>query len=157
MEREALIKYMSNKKQKFSSKDFGVKTNLHWIYKDWKLPMEENEAALHIMCLHDDMDIDGLKSFYNDLKRLNPVLGRLKTDNMRIMYHICFGAISKYNYNDIKFFSLNDDTLESEVIRIYNMRVREQKSKIVMMLNTDIQWVMSPPTLKRVNKELGIK
>ncbi len=142
-------------KQDFPSKEFGVATGLEWIYVDYKLPDNPDYLADKLIGLRDNKGYKQINDLYKTLISLNPELNQLKkTRKGSIMFDICYGVISKFNINDIEFFSFNrrDSFLTS-----YNQSNRSLMKIIMKNTKADIQWVMSPTTFIRVIKELNIQ
>ncbi len=140
-------------KQKFPSHKFGNITGMDWIYSEYKLPDEENYLADTLLKWRDCSDYQKMYALYKKLITMNPELERLrKTRKGTIIFDICYGVISRFNIDDIEFFSFNRKHMSS-----YNQIKRPLTKIISAKAKCDIEWVMSPKTLSRVCNELKIQ
>jgi len=146
----------------FPSEIFGKDTGMDWIYKNWKLPCSPEEAANKVDKWSDDLDVKSkaekaggeLIKFFQKLVHDNPDLKDLGEPKSWLnIIDFCYGAISKFNVDDIKFYANLDwnDKLK------YNMSNRALQDKIESKTKSSIGWVMSPTTIERVKKELKMK
>ncbi len=153
-------------KQIFPSKVFGEATGLNWIWTDWKLPknMTPDEAYLKFLNLQKGLDDestakvsrDGIYSMYMEILRLNPELKKLpEPETFAPIFNAIHGAISKFNFDDIKFYSGLTMPERAE----YNSDIK-QRLRVSLIANkaglVHCNWVLSPTTMKRVEAELNI-
>jgi hypothetical protein len=149
----------------FPSENFGKDIGMDWIYKEWKLPGTPDEIADKLEKLFDGLDTknpkktqeesaNGLMSLYLDLLELNPEMEKFgKPVSWMEINDIISGMVSKFNFDDIKFYSKLgwDDKMA------YNMKNRANYDAIMNASQKTTGWVLSPTTIARVKKELNIK
>ncbi len=138
--------------ESFPSQEFSEHTGLEWLYVQWKLPMDADELGFMLR----GANFKTVSKLFKSILKLNPQLKLFNDVKSKMaMYHICMGALSRFNIDDIAFFSYPND--RSNIIA-YNYSNRFLKKKIENKTNfkQGIQWVMSPITLDRVIKELEI-
>jgi hypothetical protein len=159
MKRLKLFKAFNNHEEVFPSEAFGKATGMDWIYKEWKLPLEADEAGYKIGKWSDELEskklqkkaADNLMKFLRALLDLNPELAELgEPKSWDNVIDFCRGAISKFNLNDIKFYSSLgwDDRLQ------YNRKNRPLMDQFEKKFGVPTGWVMSPTTIKRAKKNL---
>ena len=142
-------------KQSFPSKEFGLKSGLDWIYVDWQIPGDCNELGNIFRRWLKNKDEDFIMDLFDLLVKMNPELEALgKPKDKMILYHLCYGVISKYNIEDIKFFSYN---VELDVLSAYNKSMQDLKNRIGKKVGMGhLGWCISPHTFERIVKELKI-
>ncbi len=143
-------------KEDFPSKEFGIHTGLRWIYVDWILPMDADAAGQFLRrYLSGQVSSSQVSYFYLKILELNPELKSIIGRKSKISkYHICMGVVSKFNLDDITFYSMPFDR---NIIISYNQSNMDVKRRIIAKAGCDIGWVMSPTTRSRVIKELDVK
>ncbi len=171
----ALFENESIHEQIFPSEEFGIATGMDWIYVKWKLPVDEKDPdkaadffAAELMKLHNDMNwkndldtekeknaIKELSKFYSELIKLNPELNKKAKNGLTFDYafDVCFGALSRFNLDDIMFYS----NISIQEKLEYNRKNRETINSIEEKAESMIGWVMCPETIKRVKKELNME
>lgn len=151
--------YLLNKKERYPSREFSIKTGLDFVYRDWVLPKEGHlvmvdvidrggyEVYKEILALNPDIVlnitqemIDGYK---NDL-----LFGEFGRD---IYYHVCYGLVSKFNLDDIQYF------LESSYgdNRAHKAEYRKYKDKVEKLIGHSMGWATSYKTMDKVRELLN--
>lgn len=151
--------------EKCASENFGKHTGMDWIYKNWELPIKDKgEAGYYIATWYDtilnskgkkdqknvEKSVDNILDFYKKLIQLNPELGKIEIPSLMQLYDVCLGAISKFNLEDITFYTNMDwdDRLK------YNRDHRSDINMIEKKAGISCFWVLSPKTRERVELEL---
>jgi len=150
--------YFESKVHRFPSQEFGEKTGLHFLYKEWKLPKDESsmmvdvidrggfEVYKDILALNADISLDitdeMIEGYRNDTN-----YGELGSD---IYFHVCYGFVSRFTLEDIQFFlnkSYGNQVKLNTEYRIY-------KDKLESDIGMTLSWATSYTTMERVRKEL---
>lgn len=144
-------------KQTFASYDFGIKTGLHSMYREWILPrgMDADQCFQYIIIGKPSSrwkrNEEAIVELYNEIIELNPELASIPTDDVQQKFDVFMGAISKFNYKDIEFF-----TGQREAIMDYNLQNRNNVAKIQQKAGEMVYWVICPENIEFLNKSLGI-
>ncbi len=166
----ALFENESIIEQEFPSEEFGIATGMDWIYTKWKLPVDEKDDdkaadmfGYELGKIYDDIGtksenvaIKKLSEFYLKLVELNPEMKKTVKTNLefRYVFDICYGALSRFNLDDIIFFS----SISRQEKLEYNAKNRNTIiPSIEAKADCSIGWVMCPETIKRVKKELDME
>lgn len=155
--------FENENEEKFPSEDFGKATGMEWIYTEWKIPDDGSidEFGKKINKLYDELDnkrtaasaAAGMLDMYNMFLRINPDMTNFgKPTSWLNIYDFINGVISKFNVDDIKYYA-NMDWPDRAKYNLYNRPIIDQIEK---KAGHSTEWVMSPTTIKRVKKELGI-
>lgn len=148
----------SQHEETFPSKETGEDLGLSWLYNDWKLPdnMTPDELGKLVMRKNDIIQevrkgnkVTAEKiitDLYNKLIVLNPELKNIRYKNIGNALDLLFGALSKFNYDDIKFFTEHT----SKELIAYNHKNNKRSGDLQSNLGVDISWVMSPVTFKKM-------
>lgn len=147
--------------QTFPSQEFADKTGLGWLFTEWKLPGTADDTYERMSKASDAMDqskesgASDLLSLYMEILSLNPELQELpEPKSWKQLLDVIHGAISKFNYDDIAFFSASS----FESILKYNRSTVEDRRKVISKhFGMYPQWVMSPKTLERVERTIKKK
>jgi hypothetical protein len=144
-----------NRKQVFPSKEFGLKSGLDWVYVDWKIPGDCDELGRTFRRWLKNQDHGFITDLFETILMMNPELEALgKTKDKKVLYHFCYGVVSKFNIDDIKFFSYN---VEQGVISKYNSSTHDLRDRIGKKVGMGhLGWCISPTTFDRIVKELKI-
>ncbi len=90
-----------------------------------------------------DNDKNKVNDYYNTLLELNPELKKLDSHKQ---YDVCYGAISKFNFDDIDFYS----SIVFTIMLTYNTNIGSLKNGLVTKFKTEMNWVPSPKTLGKL-------
>lgn len=155
--RKAVKEWVKTYDQDFPSQRFAEFTGISGLYKEWKIPynMTANQAGILLV----NSGVNGVKTrkFYKELIKLNPKLANITTyynDNSN-KHDICYGAISKFCYNDIKFFAENSNKASQDFILKYNKKNKDKHMTLSYNAGIVIGWVPSPKTYKLIEKYLN--
>lgn len=151
----------------YPSEEFGKHTGLDWVYNEWKMPFGilRDEIGKKLRKWHSDVlnnngteaEIktyrDNIIDIYNKIIRVNKDLRKIPVKNINDVYDVCMGVISKFNFDDIKFF-VNFD----HVLRIkHNIESRPIIKQIEKAAGHDMQWVPSLITTEKLLNHFNIK
>jgi hypothetical protein len=136
------------------------------IHTDWALPFKltHNHAQYllqQFLILSHSSGADLRKNkakineFYCALVKLNPVLGKVQCSTWQDKFHVSFGAVSKFNVEDIKFFVEIDTENRTEVYLANVLRLEHMIKRIFELPEYYIGYVISPNTLNVVNNVLA--
>ena len=150
--------------EEFPSKEFGEKTGMGWIWVDWKIPTEADKFAATLRKLYDDLEeankekgekiASDIIELYKKVAEMNPAMKELgDPKSWQNIYDFLQGVNSKFNIDDIKFYSGLGWDERAE----YNIKNRSTSDAISAKADAVIGWVMSPTTIERVKKELKMK
>lgn len=139
-----------NRPQEFPSLEFAQQTGIDFVTTDWKLPKDVNEFADELHDAFDTDNFDMLKSMYAEVINLNPQLKNIKLKTYGDLYGLIYGAISKFNYDDIKFFI---EQGENRIRYNLNADTQDRRANIMMKYKVNsLQWVLSPTTLQKLEE-----
>lgn len=152
-------------KQRFTSQEFGEHIGDSKIFRHWKFSDNLSMDELGDKLLQRKPEF--INATYEQLIADNPILGRidltkgfiepnnkgLKCNSLTkeeftlySKFDVCFGALSKFCYRDIKWF------VEHQNIVTYNRKNRDRSDAIASHFDMFPQFVMSPFTMRRIEK-----
>ena len=132
----------------FPSEKFSIDNRIN-VSKKWNLPEKYNEQLIQNICLNVEKNQDEYIEMAKEILTLNPELLNIRATTGLNLYDIIMGDVSRFNFDDIKFF-IEDwkfDTKEGNIIR-KNLRDLEKKYSI------EFQWIPSPKTLSTIINHL---
>ena len=136
---------MSKYQEKFPSQEFAEtvdKDGLEWLWTEWKIPK---------MKISFNSTIKKAKSYLEEVIKLNPELSVIKAETVVEIVQIYAGVLSKFNLEDIKFFTENHTNIED-----YNFHENfDNWIEIQKIAKFDIGWIMSPITVEKLKKQLS--
>ncbi len=129
----------------YPSKEFADKTRVKNIYTEWKINFFIPYLyELQYYCCFSSSIITYI--MYRIMISDNKQLGLIKANTARLKLNVIVGAISKYTFEDIKYFVENYDSIIS-----YNMNCIPKYEQIERKFGIRAEWVMSPETLSYVH------
>ena len=150
------------KEQIYPSQEFGIHIGMPDLFVEWKMPGDKSadECARELLAwnwakLDSEEEKKGEKimhQFYSELVELNTDLYRIEVKTNSQIYDVCMGAVSKFNFEDIKFFSLIEKT---ELLK-YNVNNKGTYDRIENKCNKYPEWILCPSNLQKVLDALGI-
>lgn len=122
--------------------------------RDEQSATPEKKQAAELFVSVGDKALKKLNKDIEKLTKLNPELKKLKADKNSFFerYHAIIGITSQYNIDDINHFVVGKLENNSKKDDEYMQRMDAIKDKV----GGPIGWTLSPPTLKRVEKQLGL-
>lgn len=138
--------------ESYPSYEFYQHTGIEGLYTEWTIPnevLENNNFIIdgRYLCRKPITSkvVNLIEASYTLIVDSNKDLGSIKVSSYIDKHSVVYGAISKFNYNDIKLFTENyDDILK------YNIECRDKYILIETLYGIWPQWVMSPETLKLI-------
>ncbi len=137
----------TNRKEKYPSKEFSSKTGIPNLYTNWVIDSIYIWFDIYQFCFKYNLFIDKLiiNKMYNRLLKYNKQLKDIKVNSSINKMDVVFCAISKFMYDDIKFFVENYDTIID-----YNNEMKDKYDEIETSFEVKVEWVMSPQTINHV-------
>ncbi len=169
-----MIKYSNN--ETFPSHEFFLHTGIDNIYKEWVITFDVNKFiknhrnSFNIQESLEKLDIPYFliiiflnivflqskkaicEKTYRQIVSDNPELKNIKVVTYLDKLNLVTGVISKFNYNDIKFFVENYN-----IIIEYNEKHRVFYDKVQEVCGAIPEWILSPSTIKDVKSYLNIE
>jgi len=135
-------------KQYFPSYLLGLKIGLDSIYTDWKLNSDPDTFANEFFKAWEKDDFDKCGQMYYTILNLNPQLKQLPVKTYSEVYDVVYGAISKFNFDDIKHYTELAASGRMN-LAMYNMEHRQDYDNLSAKFGVrNLDWVLSPKTIK---------
>ncbi len=138
--------------ESYPSYEFYKKTGIEGLYTEWNIPneaLENNNFIVDGRYLCEDIISPKIEilieASYMMIIDSNKELSSIKASSFIDKHNVVYGAISKFNYSDIKFFTENYDNILE-----YNKGCRDKYKLIEKMYGIRPQWIMSTETLQLI-------
>lgn len=127
--------------ERYPSREFYLKTNIEGLYTDWNIDLE---IFIYRFLFYYNIRYSFISNIiYKICIKKNPILLNIVCINSDRRANVLWGVLSKFNYDDIKFFVENFDNIIE-----YNMKNRILKDSLTKKYGIFPEWVLSPETLK---------
>lgn len=143
--------------QSFPSQEFAKKTKMHELYTEWKMPDGyDNRSFAKLLSENRSLSkiLNRVVPVIENLLARNPDLLRIDHSSIEEKLNIAWGALSKFNVDDIGFYVAMN---KQGFLRMYNLSNRNTVNQIEKKAKIPVQWVMSPKTMKSVCAKYGVK
>jgi len=138
-------------KERYPSKEFYNKVKIEGLYKEWFISFNLS----YYNSLHSGgkkfKKININKLYKQHITDNSELTGIIVNDEMDKLY-VLAGVISKFNYDDIKYFTEN-----SHNIILYNIMNSDFYLLIEQIYGVIPEWVISPKTIELLKIELDLK